>query len=295
VDWEVTQYPAYWADKKLAYPHVPAEAPKLSKSVVVGNLVFLSGASGRSVETGTVTSNVLEDQMVVALGRMKAAMEEAGSSLDNIIKTIMLLKDVRDYPRMRKTELEYYQKHAPFLVDNPPASTFIQPAALASSEYLIEIDAVGVISRDKPGWEVTQYPEYWAGKKLAYPHVPAEAPHFSRSAVAGNLIFHASVGRDMKSGEVASNVLEDQMVVTLDGVRNAMEEAGSSLNNVIKTIMLLRDVRDYPRMRKAELEYYQKHAPFLVDNPPASTFIQPAALASPEYLVEIDVVAVVSR
>ena len=144
-------------------------------------------------------------------------------------------------------------------------------------------------------WEVKYYPEYWGGKKLAYPHVPPEAPKFSRSAVAGNLIFHSSVGRNMKTGEVASNVLEEQMVVTLDGVRTAMEEASSSLNNVIKTIMLLRDVRDYPRMRKSELEYYQKHAPFLVDNPPASTFIQPAALASPEYLIEMDVVGVTSR
>ncbi len=45
-------------------------------------------------------------------------------------------------------------------------------------------------------------------------------------------------------------------------------------------------------MRKTELEYYQKHAPFLVDNPPASTFMQVASLAWPEFLVEVDVTAV---
>jgi 2-iminobutanoate/2-iminopropanoate deaminase len=85
------------------------------------------------------------------------------------------------------------------------------------------------------------------------------------------------------------------MVITLDKVRMAMEEAGSSMNNVVRTLMLLKNLEDYPRMRKTELEYYQKHAPFLVDNPPASTFMQVAGLARPEFLVEIDVIGVVSR
>jgi enamine deaminase RidA (YjgF/YER057c/UK114 family) len=48
-------------------------------------------------------------------------------------------------------------------------------------------------------------------------------------------------------------------------------------------------------MRKTELEYYQKHAPLLVEQPPASTFMQPAALARPEFLVEMDVIAVLKR
>jgi 2-iminobutanoate/2-iminopropanoate deaminase len=89
-------------------------------------------------------------------------------------------------------------------------------------------------------------------------------------------------------------VFEEQMIVALDKVRGVMEEAGSSMNNIVKTMMLLRDVKDYPKMRKTELEYYQKYAPRLVDEPPASTFME-VGLAKPEFLVEIDVVGVVSR
>jgi len=33
--------------------------------------------------------------------------------MENIVKTLILLKDVKDSQIMRKTELEYYQKHAP--------------------------------------------------------------------------------------------------------------------------------------------------------------------------------------
>jgi len=69
--------------------------------------------------------------------------------MNNIIKTLMLLKNLEDYPIMRKTELEYYQKHAPLLVEQPPASTFMKPASLARPEYLVEMDVTAVLSRDK--------------------------------------------------------------------------------------------------------------------------------------------------
>jgi 2-iminobutanoate/2-iminopropanoate deaminase len=95
-----------------------------------------------------VNQDVFEEQMVIALDKVKMAMEEAGSSMNNVVRTLMLLKNLEDYPRMRKTELEYYQKHAPFLVDSPPASTFMQVASLARPEFLVEIDVIGVISRE---------------------------------------------------------------------------------------------------------------------------------------------------
>jgi len=147
MDQKVTYYPEYWGGKKLAYPNVPAESPKFSRSVLVGNLIFISGCQGQNDETIKLETNVFEEQMVIALDKVRKAMEEAGSSMNNIVKTLMLLKNLEDYPRMRKTELEYYQKHAPLLVENPPASTFMQ-VNLAKPEYLVEIDVIGVISRE---------------------------------------------------------------------------------------------------------------------------------------------------
>ncbi len=148
MDWEVKYYPEYWVGKKLAYPNVAPEAPKFARSVVVGNLVFVSGCTGQDTLTGSPTPGNFEEQMVSALDKVKMAMEEVGSSMNNIVKTLMLLKNLDDYPRMRKTELEYYQKHAPFLVDNPPASTFMQVAGLAKPEFLVEVDVIGVLSRE---------------------------------------------------------------------------------------------------------------------------------------------------
>ncbi len=291
--WETKYYPEYWVGKKLAYPHVAPEAPKFARSVVVGNLVFVSGGTGQDTLSGGPTPKNFEEQMVSALDKVKTAMNEAGSSLNNVVKTIMLVKNLEDYPRMRKTELEYYQKHAPFLVENPPASTFMQVASLALPEFLVEIDVYGVIDRNAPGWEVKYYPEYWAGKKLAYPHVAPEAGKFARSVVVGNLVFVSGCeGLNPKTARVETDVFEEQMIIALDKIRTALEETGSSMNKIVKTFMLLKHLEDYPRMRKTELEYYQKHAPFLVENPPASTFMQVPSLARAPFLVEIDVTAV---
>jgi enamine deaminase RidA (YjgF/YER057c/UK114 family) len=85
--------------------------------------------------------------MEIALGKIRRALEEAGSSLDNLVKNLIMLKDLDDYPAMRRTELAYYQKYAPFLVDNPPVSSVLG-VQLGKPEYLVEIESIGVISRE---------------------------------------------------------------------------------------------------------------------------------------------------
>jgi len=115
---------------------------RFARSVVVGDLVFLSGSSGRTMETGEVSSDNVKEQMIVALDKIKGALEEAGSSMDNIVKTVIYLKRLEDYQIMRDTEREYYEKHAPSLIEDPPASTFMQPASLSKPNMLIEIDVI---------------------------------------------------------------------------------------------------------------------------------------------------------
>ena len=130
-------YPQIYAGKKMHF----------ARSVVVGDLVFLSGSSGRTMETGEVASDNVKEQMIVALDKIRGALEEAGSSMENIVKTVIYLKHVEDYQIMRDTEQEYYRKYAPGLTDEPPASTFMQPASLAKPNMLVEIDIVALIPR----------------------------------------------------------------------------------------------------------------------------------------------------
>jgi 2-iminobutanoate/2-iminopropanoate deaminase len=132
--------------KKKTYPLFYAgQQQHFARSVVVGEIVFLSGMSGRTMETGNVSSDDVREQMLVALDKVRAALEEAGSSMEHIVKTVVYLKDVKDYDLMRATEWEYYEKYAPGLIEAPPASTFMQPASLSRSNMLVEIDVVAVL------------------------------------------------------------------------------------------------------------------------------------------------------
>ncbi len=291
--WEMRKYPASYAGLKQSYPYVPPGRPMFSRSAVVGNLIFCSGANARSLITGDIEAESLEEQMVIALDKVKISMEEAGGSLRDVIKTVIHLKDVpADYSRMRKTEAEYYLRHALPLAEDPPASTVCQ-AHLESPECLVEIDAVGVISRNKPDWKVKKYPAYYGGVKFAHPHVTPGQPMFSRSAVAGNIIFcSGATGLALGSFKQSSLHLEDQMLTTMNKLKTYMEQAGSCMENIVKTIVYIRNMEDYPALRKAELEFYQINAPALVGDPPASTVIE-APLHQPETLMEIEAFGVI--
>ena len=133
--------------KKKTYPLVyGGQKQKFARSVVVGDLVFMSGSSGRTMETGDVSSDDVREQMIVALDKIRAALEECGSSMDNIVKTMIYLKRREDYDIMRATEQEYYRKYAPGLIDEPPASTFIQPMSLSRPNMLVEIEIVACLN-----------------------------------------------------------------------------------------------------------------------------------------------------
>jgi 2-iminobutanoate/2-iminopropanoate deaminase len=134
--------------KKKTYPLIYAgKKQQFSRSVVVGDLVFLSGAGGRTMETGEVNSADLVDQMKVALDKIRASLTEAGTSMDHIVKTTILLKRIEDYDLMRKTEREYWQKYAPRLIEEPPASTFFQPISLSKPNMLVEIEVIAIVPK----------------------------------------------------------------------------------------------------------------------------------------------------
>ncbi len=63
------------------------------------------------------------------------------------------------------------------------------------------------------------------------------------------------------------------------------------MDKIVKTLMMLRHIEDYPKMRKVEIEYYERHALHLVANPPVSTFVQLPEITRPDTLFQIDVTA----
>ena len=145
---KIKTYHCFVGGKKQVYPNVAPGTPIYANAVAVDNILHVSGMTAQKFEDGSCTTNTMQDQMWVALTKMKQVLEEAGSCLENVYKTFIMLKDIKDYPVMRATELKFYQEYAPSLIENPPASTILQAGCLARPEFLVEIECDAVIERD---------------------------------------------------------------------------------------------------------------------------------------------------
>jgi enamine deaminase RidA (YjgF/YER057c/UK114 family) len=130
--------------KKMYLLEYGGKKQKFARSVLAGDFVFLSGSSGRTIETGEVSSDDIKEQTNVALEKVKMALEEAGSCLENIVKVQILFKDMGDYETVKQTEFEFYKKHAPALAEEPPASTVWQVVSLSKPNMLIEFDIIAL-------------------------------------------------------------------------------------------------------------------------------------------------------
>ena len=117
---------------------------RFARSVVAGDFVFLSGSSGRTIETGEVSSNDIREQTEVAMDKIRFALAEAETDMENIVKVTIYLKDMKDYETMKQAEFYYYSKYAPGLLESPPASTVVQVVSLSKSNMLVEFDMVAL-------------------------------------------------------------------------------------------------------------------------------------------------------
>ena len=109
----------------------------LSQAVRVGNLVWTYGAVPVDPGSGEVVRGDIREQTRVVLENLKAVLEDAGSSLDNVIKATVYLSDMKDYEGMNEVYREY-------MGPNFPARTTVQVARLWN-DVKVEIEVVALI------------------------------------------------------------------------------------------------------------------------------------------------------
>ncbi|MFC1909680.1 RidA family protein [Chloroflexota bacterium] len=117
-------------------------------------LIFLGGAEGRSPVDDSVVPGA-EAQTRMCFEKIKANLEEMGSSLDHLIKLVFYVVHDPAYELAKsptwqaaiKARNEFFREYAPQLCDdaNPPTLDLVGVAALARKEMLIEIAAYAVI------------------------------------------------------------------------------------------------------------------------------------------------------
>jgi len=131
--------------EKKSYPFFYGEAKQdWGKAVVAGGFVFLSGVSGREMQTGKVKVPDVRVQTEAAWAKIKSILEEIGTSLDNIVKIIIYLRNAKDYDIYRAATCKFLEKECPDLLENPPAMTLVE-AGLYQKEMLVEIDITAIL------------------------------------------------------------------------------------------------------------------------------------------------------
>jgi enamine deaminase RidA (YjgF/YER057c/UK114 family) len=111
----------------------------LCQAVVAGDTIYLRGQIGQDLDTSeSVGVGDVEAQAEQAMKNIKQLLEEAGGTLEQIVKVTVYLVD----PRYRET---VYRVMGRWLKGVHPVSTGIVVTALARPEWLVEIDAIAVL------------------------------------------------------------------------------------------------------------------------------------------------------
>ena len=123
------------AERKTIVPAGIRSNPAFSPGVVVGDLLFVSGQVAQDEEGNPFGVGDAEAQTRRIMARIAGVVEEAGGSMDDVVKTTTYLTDIAYYPGFSKVRAETFP-------EDPPASTTVVVAGLVLPEYLVEIEAI---------------------------------------------------------------------------------------------------------------------------------------------------------
>ena len=119
----------------VSTPNAPAALGPYSQAVDTGSTVYCSGQLGLDPATGNLADGV-QAQTHQALKNLQAVLNEAGLSIDNVVKTTVFVQDLADFGTVNEIYGTYF--HGGF-----PARSCVQIAALPKNA-LVEIECIAV-------------------------------------------------------------------------------------------------------------------------------------------------------
>ncbi|MGO5072644.1 RidA family protein [Clostridium sporogenes] len=115
----------------------PAALGAYSQAIKIGDLLFTSGQIPLDPVTGELISDDITKATERSMENLKAVLEEAGTSFEKVVKTVIFLKDMNDFAAVNEVYAKYFK-------ENPPARSCVQVGKLPK-DALVEIELVAMI------------------------------------------------------------------------------------------------------------------------------------------------------
>ena len=93
---------------KIQTNKAPAAIGPYSQAVVVGNLIFTSGQIPLNPETGVLEGKDITEQTHRVCKNLEAVVTAAGSSLQNVVKTVCFLANMSDFAAFNEVYAQYF-------------------------------------------------------------------------------------------------------------------------------------------------------------------------------------------
>ncbi|PSL42251.1 endoribonuclease L-PSP [Salsuginibacillus halophilus] len=106
------------------------------QGVVVNNMFYSSGQIPLTKDMELAGESV-EEQTHQVMQNVKAILAEAGSSLEQVVKTMVFIKDMNDFPVINEIYGEYFSEHQ-------PARSCVEVARLPK-DVLIEVEVIALV------------------------------------------------------------------------------------------------------------------------------------------------------
>ncbi len=245
-----------------------------AQALNVDQTIYVSGQTAWDENRRLVGPGDIEAQTRMALEDIRRLLEADGARMSDIVKMIFFTKDIRF---LRRGEL-FAKVLKEFFGPITPPCTGVQIGALWNPDFMIEIEAYAV--KNARSRKIIAPATVWDSRpKLYY----AQAMN-----VDDTIYVSGQTAWDEKRKLVGPGDIEAQARMALEDIRRLLESDGAKMSDIAKMIFFTKDIR---LLRRGEV-FAKVLKEFFGPITPPCTAVQVANLWNPDFLIEIEAIAV---